>query len=313
MIKRRVAFFLVLLLGLAGLYAEAPLAVAAPKKARARLVEAARSYFGVPYLYGGTSREGFDCSGLVWKVYVDTFGRPPLASMPRTAKDLFGFVELEDRTKLQPGDLVFFDTTGPLSHVGIYAGEGSFIHAASEGTKTGVIESSLSERYWASHYVASGRILPPAEYLGIFLSASLGTDLGATSLGFHGLSAGLGASYRILGLEAGLELRPAWNQDLGVFRLPLVLGINLSRELRVFAGPALTLGQPSLGGVAYEAGGSWLASLGLVWIPVRFKLGGQDMAVYAQVEYDRYLASGGAEDLGACLSAGAGLRLRLGF
>lgn len=313
MMKKPFLLLVLILSCLGALLAEAPLAVAAPKKARARIVEASRAYFGVPYLYGGTTREGLDCSGLVWRVYIDTFGRAPLASLPRTAKDLFGFVEIEERSQLQPGDLVFFDTTGPLSHVGIYSGEGSFIHAASEGSKTGVIESSLSERYWSAHYSASGRILPPAEYLGIYLGAFLGPDLGPTSLDFHGISAGFGASYRLLGFEAGLELRPSWNRELGVARLPLVLSIGLSRDLRVFAGPALTLGKASMDGVDYEAGGSWLASVGAVWTPLRFKLAGQDMGLYAQVVYDRYLSSAGEENLGASLSAGMGLRFRLGF
>lgn len=315
--KKGLILLALLLAGLWALWAEAPLAVAAPKKARAGIVEATRKYLGVPYLYGGSTGQGFDCSGLVYRVYIDRFGRAPLASLPRTARELFGFVEVEEKAQLQPGDLVFFDTTGKFSHVGIYAGEGAFLHAASDGPRTGVIESSLSERYWSEHYSAAGRILPPAEYLGIYLSAALGPDMGGGSLGFHGLSASFEASYRIPGprngLEPGLELRPAWNSDLGVFRLPLVLSIGLGKDLRVFAGPALTLGSPTRDGVSFTAGGAWLATVGAVWTPLRFKLAGQDMAAYAQIVYDRYTDAAGAGDLGASLSVGAGLGIRLGF
>jgi probable lipoprotein NlpC len=296
--------------------AEAPVAVAAPKKARARIVAAAQAYLGTPYLYGGSSSKGMDCSGLVYRTYIDTFGVAPLSALPRTARDLFGFVEPIQDKDLQPGDLVFFDTTGRLSHVGIFEGEGRFIHAASDGPQTGVIESGLGESYWSKHYAGAGRVLPPAEYLGIILIASLSPSLGLDPL-FRGISADLGVSYRFWGLEAGLELRPSWDAGLGVVRLPMVLSLGLDRNLRFFAGPALTLGQPNMMSAgqptAFEAQGGVLATVGAVWTPLRFRLAGLDWGIYGELVYDRYVIAGGGDDLNAQLHAGFGARLRWSF
>lgn len=316
--RRLLAFLtltLVLSSGMAA-FAEAPITVAAPKKARASLVEKARLYLGTPYLYGGSSSKGMDCSGLVYRVYLETFGVAPLSSLPRTARDLFAFVEPLERKDLQPGDLVFFDTTGKLSHVGIFEGDGFFIHAASDGPDTGVIESALSESYWAKHYAGCGRIIPPAEYLGIVVSAALGPAVGMDPL-FRGLALDLRASYRVFGLEAGLGLRPAWDSGLGVVRLPLVLTLSIDRKLTFFAGPALTLGSPSLVAdgttTAFEAQGGFLATIGVIWKPISIRIAGQNFYMYTEVVYDRYVSESGTKDLDAQLRAGAGIGLRWSF
>lgn len=299
------------------LAAEAPIAAAAPRKARARVVSAARSYIGTPYLYGGMDRAGIDCSGLVSAAYADALGTP----LPRDTRGLYAFVELIPREKLEPGDLLFFDTTDSLSHVGIYSGDGSFIHAASDGPRTGVIESSLSENYWSRHFVAAGRVLPPAGYYGIVLTAALMSEFG-TSPVFRGLGLSLGAGFRIGQGELGLALRPAWDAGLGTGRIPLVLSFSLDRKLAFFAGPVWTLGSPALeweGGLRnYAAAGGILATAGIVWTPVRFYAFGQDWGLCAQLEYDRYVAAPGeAEsfwaDLDARLSAGIGLSARWSF
>ncbi|HET7839069.1 MAG TPA: NlpC/P60 family protein, partial [Rectinemataceae bacterium] len=251
--------------------------------------------------------------GLVYRVYREAVD----LSVPRTVKTLYLFCEALDRAALQPGDLVFFDTDGPLAHVGIYAGEGRFIHAASEGQTRGVMESSLSEPSWTRAYAGAGRLIPPAEYLGLILTASLGPSLGGGP-SMRGASASAGLSSRLLGLEIGLEARPEFDAKLGVLRLPAVLSIAPGKDLRFFAGPALTLGRPTQGSGSgaetYRAEGGLLATAGLVWTPLRFKLAGRDAGIYGQLVYNRYVdETGVAADPGAVLSAGFGISFRWGF
>ncbi len=294
-------------------FAEAPLAVGAPKAARGRILVAAAAFEGVPYRYGGSDRAGMDCSGLVYIVYREAVS----ISVPRTVKTLYLFCEPIQRNELQIGDLVFFDTDGPLAHVGIYAGEGRFIHAASEGQTRGVMESSLSEPTWTRTYAGAGRLIPPAEYLGLVFSAALAPELGSGPL-LRGVSASAGLGTRIIGLEVGIEARPEYDAALGVLRLPAVLSVSVGKDLRFFAGPALTLGSPTLGSGSdarsYRAEGGLLATAGVVWTPLRFTLAGRDAGLFGQLVYNRYVPkAGGATDPGAVVSAGLGLSFRWGF
>ena len=91
------------------------------------VVREADKFLGVPYRSGGTTQGGVDCSGLVVTVY-QKFG----IAMPRTSQDQSDFGQQIDRSNLQPGDLVFFRTSGNtnITHVGIYSGGGEFIHAS---------------------------------------------------------------------------------------------------------------------------------------------------------------------------------------
>ena len=117
-----------------------------------RIISSAMDYMGVPYVFGGTSPYGFDCSGYVQYVFANAG-----VSLPRTAD-----VQYEEGTpistaELVPGDLVFFTTyTYGASHVGIYVGDGNFIHASSS---RGVTISSLNESYYSTHYIGARRIL----------------------------------------------------------------------------------------------------------------------------------------------------------
>ena len=114
------------------------------------LVKNALSLVGVPYLYGGTSRRGFDCSGFTQYVFKGSG-----ISLPRTTGGQFSVGSSVSRDQLQLGDLVFFSTYAPgPSHVGIYIGGGSFVHASNSGVRT----TSLSESYYASRYLGARRV-----------------------------------------------------------------------------------------------------------------------------------------------------------
>jgi len=114
------------------------------------LTRSALRFLGVPYAFGGTTRAGFDCSGFVQHVFA-MLG----IGLPRTADAQYD----AGRPAVggpRPGDLVFFDTYGGVSHVGIYLGQGQFVHASSSH---GVEVSRLSESYWAARYVGAKRLI----------------------------------------------------------------------------------------------------------------------------------------------------------
>ena len=115
-----------------------------------QLTRSALRFLGVPYVFGGTSTSGFDCSGFVQHVFA-MLG----IGLPRTADAQYD-VGRPAVGGPRPGDLVFFDTYGGVSHVGIYLGQGKFVHASSSH---GVMVSHLSESYWASRYVGAKRLI----------------------------------------------------------------------------------------------------------------------------------------------------------
>ena len=115
-----------------------------------QLTRSALRFLGVPYSFGGTTASGFDCSGFVQHVFA-MLG----IGLPRTADAQYD-VGRPAVGGPRPGDLVFFDTYGGVSHVGIYLGHDQFVHASSS---RGVMVSHLSESYWASRYVGAKRLL----------------------------------------------------------------------------------------------------------------------------------------------------------
>ncbi|HEY9085505.1 MAG TPA: C40 family peptidase [Candidatus Tyrphobacter sp.] len=115
-----------------------------------RLTRSALRFLGVPYVFGGTSSSGFDCSGYVQHVFAMLGIR-----LPRTADAQF-YAGRHVRN-LRPGDLVFFQTYEPgPSHVGIYLGRGRFVHASSSH---GVMVSHLSDAYWANRYLGAKNLM----------------------------------------------------------------------------------------------------------------------------------------------------------
>jgi len=117
-----------------------------------RIISMSMDYLGVPYVFGGTSPYGFDCSGYVQYVFAKAG-----INLPRTADVQYEVGTPVSTAELIPGDLVFFETyTYGASHVGIYVGDGNFIHASSS---RGVTVSSLGQAYYSSHYIGARRIL----------------------------------------------------------------------------------------------------------------------------------------------------------
>ncbi len=117
-----------------------------------RIISNAMDYLGVPYVFGGTSPYGFDCSGYVQYVFANAG-----ISLPRTADVQYEVGTPISTTELVSGDLVFFSTyTWGASHVGIYLGDNNFIHASSS---RGIAIDSLGSSYWSSHYIGARRIL----------------------------------------------------------------------------------------------------------------------------------------------------------
>jgi len=125
-----------------------------PQAANAVLMRAI-GLVGTPYRYGGNTPEsGFDCSGLVAYVYREMLD----LKLPRTSRDLAAVQGPKiEPTRLAPGDLVFFGSRGSVSHVGIYVGEGRFVHAPSTGGTVRL--DSLGGAYWKDHYTGAKRVL----------------------------------------------------------------------------------------------------------------------------------------------------------
>jgi len=106
---------------------------------------------GKPYRPGGSSPQGFDCSGLVQYSYARVNMR-----LPRNTEGLWASSRAVPRTEIRPGDLLFFHQEGKRnSHVGIYVGNNRFVHAPSSGKQ--VSTASLGDRYWSQHFAGARR------------------------------------------------------------------------------------------------------------------------------------------------------------
>ncbi len=119
---------------------------------RSKVLSFAAKYLGTPYVYGGSSPSGFDCSGFTSYVYRNT-----VRSIPRTATSQRNALTSVSMSELQPADLVFFGSGGAISHVGIYVGDGKFIHSPHTGS------SIKYDTLWSGNYnrrfVSGGRVI----------------------------------------------------------------------------------------------------------------------------------------------------------
>ena len=117
-----------------------------------KLQEEMKEYIGIPYRSGGTSLKGMDCSGFARMIYANLFG----IELPHNSAAQFSFPKLQeiDEDELQTGDLVFFSRKKRINHVGVYLGDGNFIHATNGN---GIMISSLDDQHWKTRMVGTKR------------------------------------------------------------------------------------------------------------------------------------------------------------
>ncbi|MGD0710496.1 MAG: C40 family peptidase [Bacteroidales bacterium] len=117
-----------------------------------KFIEEVAGWMGTPYLYGGETTKGVDCSGFVKILYKDVYN----LNLYRTAFDLTKNCDSVNKKDLKTGDLIFFKiNSDKISHVGIYINDGKFIHASSA---KGVIISDLNEAYYKKYFFSAGRL-----------------------------------------------------------------------------------------------------------------------------------------------------------
>jgi len=125
---------------------------------QADIIQASMSNLGVRYVYTGVSPSGgFDCSGFIYYVY-----KQFAPDIPRGSKSLAMYGKAISKSQIRPGDLLFYATgSNPkeISHVALYIGQNSVIHATSAGPKTGIIVTDLDERYWKARFHSARRVV----------------------------------------------------------------------------------------------------------------------------------------------------------
>jgi len=319
---------------------ELPLPTLSPAKTRDSILRSADGLIGTPYVFGGESAKGIDCSGFVFLVFRQATGH----AVPRTVDTLGKWVLMIPRKELKAGDLVFFELDKPAAqkktsaafspsaadHVGIYAGDGQFLHAASAGTRTGVIRNSLSEPAWSKRFLFAGRIVSASPLSGLAFEAGLLGILDAEALlgdstpalALRGGGISLALSLPVLSnFSLGLRSRVEWDDLLGTLRLPLELVLGQNTGFSIFLGPALTLGDPGLPASTsepargYAAPASWIASAGIRWSAPMIRSGASGAGLFSELRFNRYLPLPGlsedlASDRRATISLGIGLRFR---
>jgi lipoprotein Spr len=108
-------------------------------------------WLNTAYQYGGTSKKGIDCSALTGLLLSSVYA----VALPRTAREQYGVSQKISKEELREGDLVFFNTRGGVSHVGVYLSNDYFVHAS---VANGVTISSLNETYYNHKYIGAGRV-----------------------------------------------------------------------------------------------------------------------------------------------------------
>jgi probable lipoprotein NlpC len=291
-----------------------------PESLRKDFIESARSYLGTPYVRGGTTAEGMDCSGLVYRAALECTGE----AVPRTVSALAArSARIKDAAR-EPGDLLFFNTVGRLTHVGIYLGGGTFIHSASDGPHTGVIVSSVTEEYWARTYAFAGRIFAQEE-----MKVPDSPETTAPSVNPFPFSGNLGFRLNLTGSalwdflpggpvrggEAIAEL--TWAKDVSVYpgigagicwdgrydslSFPFFFSLALPEGFRAYVGTQIHL--TARDGVSRAI--IFPSTLGISWTSKPAKFLGQNLRFYQGIDYSWHEN----ETIGACLRFSTGLTL----
>lgn len=119
-----------------------------------KVVSAAYAAIGTPYVGGGTSSRGYDCSGLTYSIYLNELG----IRLPRSSRDQVAAGRQVSKSELAPGDILFFRTTGSgIGHVGVYIGDNNMIHASTGQRR--VMITDINSSYFAKRYVTARRII----------------------------------------------------------------------------------------------------------------------------------------------------------
>ena len=113
-------------------------------------------WWQTPYRYGGTGKTGIDCSAFAGLLLSSVYG----FQLPRTARDQYNATEKVEPEDMKEGDLVFFNTRGGISHVGVYLGEGYFVHSS---TSQGVTINNLEDDYYKARFRGAGRPVAEAD------------------------------------------------------------------------------------------------------------------------------------------------------
>lgn len=117
-----------------------------------KMFEFIDDWYGTPYRLGGNTKNGIDCSAFSQFLFASVYG----LSIPRTAREQYNLTSrIISRTQLTEGDLIFFNTRGGISHVGVYLQNNKFVHASTSG---GVMISDIYDEYWAKKFVGVGRL-----------------------------------------------------------------------------------------------------------------------------------------------------------
>lgn len=315
----------VALLCTANLSAASSMTTSQARDARNNLVAQARTYIGTPYVSGGTTSSGMDCSGLLYTITREVLN----LQFPRTVSQQYSYCTTIRDSEREAGDLVFFKTVGDkISHVGLYVGNSQFIHAASDGPNTGVIMSSLNESYWKQHYYCSGRFLPSGktnataagnsgskkpvtgsssvtlDFARILdktdfeLTAAIMTTMLTRTdimLSVRGIDTSITASYDNGQVHPGVSLGFRYDAKAHIFQMPVTATIITSDALRLYIGPVIALGTPVVPGTTETIRPSFFPGIiGLSWQTPSVITGDVALRFCADASYVVYNTTEGA-------------------